>query len=74
MNVTDSLHKAVISAMELETRRIVEEEAKKAANLVEARVREMAGYIATRMASQVSYETGFGGNVITVRILKGDAQ
>ena len=52
----DQLHKAILAKMEEETRRIVDEEAKNAAKRVEERVRGLAGEIATRVASWVSYE------------------
>lgn len=52
----DQLHKAILAKMDEETRRIVDEEAKNAAKRVEERVRGLAGEIATKVASWVSYE------------------
>jgi hypothetical protein len=44
---SDRLHKAILAALETETKQIVEEEAKKAAERAEQRVRGMLGQIAT---------------------------
>lgn len=52
----DQLHRAILTKMDEETRRIVDDEAKNAANRVEERVRGLAGEIATKVASWVSYE------------------
>ncbi len=52
----DRLHKTILDAMEQETRRIVDEESRNAAKRVEERVRGLAGQIATKVASWVSYE------------------
>jgi len=64
----DNLRQVVLHAMEKETQRIVEEEAKNAAERVEERVRAQAGQIATKVASYVSYEPGFNELRITVRL------
>ena len=56
---SDWLHKAVLSALETETKKVVEEEAANAAKRVEERVRGMLGQIATNIATHVSFE-GFG--------------
>lgn len=56
MTPIDKLHAAIQQAMDTETRRIVDEEAKAAANRVEQRVRGMAGQIATRVATHVSFQ------------------
>jgi len=69
---TDQLHKAILHAMETETRRIVEEEAKNAAARVEERVRAQAGQIATKVASYVSYEAMRNEVRITVRLPERD--
>lgn len=53
----DHLERAILNAMQEETNRIIEEESKNAAKRVEERVRGMAGEIATRVASWVSYES-----------------
>jgi hypothetical protein len=68
MITTEQLHKSIINAMQAETQRIVDEEARAAAVRVEERVRGMTGQIATRVASYVSYETGRNELRITVRI------
>lgn len=52
----DTLHKAIVQAMDTETRKIVDEEAKNAAARVEERVRAMAGQIATKTASFVTMD------------------
>ena len=64
----DDLYKVVLHAMEKETQRIVEEEAKNAAERVEERVRAQAGQIATKIASYVSYEQMRNELIITVRL------
>lgn len=56
MSHLDHLHKAILAKMDEETRRIVDEEAKNAADRVEERVRGLAGEIATKVASWVSYQ------------------
>lgn len=64
----DRLQKSIVQAMESETRRIVDEEAKNAATRVEERVRGLIGQIATKAASWVEYST-FGNELrITVRL------
>lgn len=63
----DGLYQAVIYAMKKQTQRIVEEEAKNAAERVEERVRAQAGQIATKVASYVSYEPRFNELIITVK-------
>jgi hypothetical protein len=65
---TDQLRKAILDAMETETRQIVDEEAKNAAARVEERVRGLIGGIATKVASFVSYETMQNELLITVRL------
>lgn len=74
MNTTiDSLHKAILQAMDTETRRIVDEEARDAAARVEKRVRAQAGHIATTVASWVNFDS-FNNEVrITVRLPERDA-
>lgn len=62
------LMEAIVAAMESETKRIVEEEAKAASERAEQRVRAMAGQIATRVASMVSFEPGMNQIVIKVHI------
>jgi len=62
----DQLHKAILAKMDEETRRIVDEEAKNAANRVEERVRGLAGEIATKVASWVRYEAARNEIRITV--------
>lgn len=65
---TDQLHQAILAAMEKETRRIVEEEAAAAAQRTEQRVRNLAGEIATRVASFVHFDR-IGQEIrITVRL------
>lgn len=65
---SDRLVKNIMVALENETRRIVEEEAKKAATRVEERVRAKAGEIATLVTSNVSFER-FGPDLrITVHL------
>ena len=59
---------AIKAAIESETRKIVDEEAKAAAARVEERVRGMIGSIATKVASHVSYERFQNNVVITVRL------
>lgn len=63
----DTLHRAIINAIEAETKIIVEQEAKKAAEHVEARVRSLAGQIATKVCSQVDFETAGDCTRITLR-------
>ena len=53
---SDRLQKAILAALETEMKQIVEEEAKKAGERVEERVRGMLGQIATRIATQVTFE------------------
>lgn len=64
----DSLQRAILDVMESETRRIVDEEAKSAAERVEQRVRAMAGQIATRVASYVTFDAFQQELRITVQI------
>ncbi len=64
----DDLYKVVLHTLEKETQRIVEEEAKNAAQRVEERVRAQAGQIATKVASYVSYESMMSELRITVRL------
>jgi hypothetical protein len=64
----DNLHQVVLHALEKETQRIVEEEAKNAAERVEERVRAQAGQIATKVASYVSYQPRFNELIITVKL------
>ena len=64
----DRLHKTILLAMEDETRRIVEDEAKTAAARVEERVRAMAGQIAMKIASYVTYYPGEREVRIVVRL------
>jgi hypothetical protein len=64
----DDLYKVVLHAMEKETQRIVEEEAKNAAERVEERVRAQAGQIATKVATYVSCQPRFNELIITVRL------
>jgi hypothetical protein len=69
---SDRLHKAILAALETETKQIVEEEAKKAAERAEQRVRGMLGQIATSIATHVSFE-GFGRELrITVHLPECD--
>ena len=51
-----NIQEIILRAMEQETARIVEEEAKKAAERVVDRVRGLTGEIATKVASQVNFE------------------
>lgn len=51
----DHIHKAIVQQMEAETRRIIDEEADKAAERVVERVRALSGQIATKVASWVHY-------------------
>lgn len=68
MTLDASLQAAVAKAIEEETRRIIEQEAKKAAIEVEMRVRGMIGQIATKLTSHISFER-FGQDLrITVRL------
>jgi hypothetical protein len=64
----DALHRAILSAMKAETKRIVEEEAKAAATRVEERVRGLSGEIATRVASWVEYSQNRNELRITVKL------
>jgi hypothetical protein len=69
---SDRLHKAILVVLETETRQIVEEEAKKAGERVEERVRGMLGQIATSIATHVSFEA-FGRELrITVQLPGSD--
>lgn len=69
---SNRLHKAILAALETETKQIVEEEAKKAAERAEQRVRGMLGQIATSIATHVSFE-GFGRELrITVQLPECD--
>jgi superfamily I DNA and RNA helicase len=71
-NKTDRLHQAILEKLKEETQNIVEEEAKEAAKRVEQRVRGLAGSIATKVASWVTYRPGFDNPrqeiVITVKL------
>jgi hypothetical protein len=62
------LYEAISREMELATRRIVDEEAKNAAIRVEERVRGLAGEIATKVATFVTYEALRNEVRITVRL------
>lgn len=64
---TDTLERIIRNAIENETKAIVDEEAKKAAAAVEARVRSVAGTLAVRVASQVDFETAGDCTRITLR-------
>lgn len=68
----DTLHRAIINAIEHETKIIVDDEAKKAAAAVEARVRGLAGSIATKIASTVDFETAGECTRITLRFSPSD--
>ena len=68
MQTTDQLHRAILDAMEAETARILEEEARNAAARVEARVRAMTGDIAMQVASWVEFESMRNQLRITVRL------
>lgn len=63
----DALHKAICSALETETKRIVDEEAKAAAAKVEDRVRKMACQIAANLSRSITYEQFRDGLTITVK-------
>jgi flagellar motility protein MotE (MotC chaperone) len=63
----DSMQRAVLDALEKETKRIVEEEAQAAAARVVERVKGMTGEIAAKLASYVDYRQMQEGLVITVR-------
>jgi hypothetical protein len=65
---SDTMAKAIITALEAETKRIVEEEAKAAGERTEQRVRAMAGQIATRVATMVSFEPGMQHITIKVHL------
>lgn len=65
---TTELHKAILKALEVETNRIIEEEAKVAASRVEERIRGLVGQVATKVSSYVSYETMQSNLVITVKL------
>lgn len=68
MDKTDQFHQAILHAVKTETDRIVEEEAKNAAQRVEERVRAAVGSIATRVATNVNFER-FGPDIrIMVRL------
>lgn len=64
----DRLHRAILDAMESETKKIVEEEAQKAGIRVEERVRGMAGEIATQVSTWTSFSQRMQEVVITVKI------
>lgn len=66
--IDPKLHLAVLKALEVETNRIVEEEANAAAARVRERIRLLAGQVATKVSSYVSYETMQGNLVITVKL------
>jgi len=70
----DRLRGMILSAMETETRRIVDEEAFRAAAAVEKRVRATAGAVATKVASCVSFEPGRDEIRITVHFPKNEKQ
>jgi CO dehydrogenase/acetyl-CoA synthase alpha subunit len=63
----DSMHRAVLDALDKETKRIVEEEAQAAAARVVERVRGKTGEIAAKLASYVDYRQMQEGLIITVR-------
>ena len=66
---SDRLHKAILAALETETKKIVDEEAKKAAERVEERVRGQLGQIAAQVASYVNYDAIGSREIrITVRL------
>jgi len=62
----DTLHQAIVNANEHETKILVEDEAKKAAASVEARVRNLAASIATKICSTVDFETA--GDTIRISL------
>ncbi len=64
----DNIQQKILKTFELEVHRIVEEEAKKAAENVEQKVRAMAGQIAVRVCQAVNFETIGQDIVIKVRI------
>lgn len=69
---SDRFRLSIMGVLEAETKKIVDEEAKKAGERVEERVRGMLGQIATRIATQVSFE-GFGRELrITVQLPSAD--
>lgn len=68
----DKIHAAMLQALESETKRIVEEEAKAAAVRVEERVRGEAGRIAAKVASWVDYSRNLQELRITVRLPERD--
>lgn len=61
------LKRVIIKAMEVETRKIIEEEAKNAAITVEKRVREMAGRTAMQASNHYSIMEQQDNLVITVK-------
>lgn len=63
-----NIQEIILRAMEQETARIVEEEAKKAAERVVDRVRGLTGEIATKVASNICFEGGRHEMRITVRL------
>lgn len=70
--ISDRLEKAILNAIEHETKVIVDEEAKKAAAAVEARVKNLAGAIATKIASTVHFEPGPDALRITLHFTPAD--
>lgn len=64
----DRFHRAVHEAMDQETRKIVDEEAKAAAARVEERVRGLAGQIATKLARCVHMDRSMDEIRITVKL------
>lgn len=70
---TTELHKAILKAMEAETNRIIEEEAKVAASRVEERIRGLVGQVATKVSSYVNFETGRDRLIITVKLPEREA-
>jgi hypothetical protein len=64
---TNALERAILNAIEHETKVIVDDEAKKAAANVEARVKNLAASIATKVASTVDFETANDCTRITLR-------
>lgn len=63
----DTLQRAIINAIEQETIAIVDDEANKAAKAVEARVRNLAAQISTKVSSQVDFDTAGDCTRITLR-------